>query len=125
VLLAVIEAARACRIRELDKVDRFVLGTSRNVALRIREVEGRAREQLNEEWASELDPRIEHLDATSLLRCVGKLEARARTVIAMTFVEDLAAEEIAAALSTSAGNVRVMRHRALHALRTCLDGGAS
>jgi DNA-directed RNA polymerase specialized sigma24 family protein len=40
----------------------------------------------------------------------------------MTFYDERPAEEIAAALETSAGNVRVLRHRALLALRACVEG---
>ena len=42
VLLAVLQAARAGRIADPDRVDRFMLGTSRNVALRMRETDGRS-----------------------------------------------------------------------------------
>src|SRR6478609_5264435 len=42
VLMAVLQAARAGRIADPERVDRFMLGTSRNVALRMREVEGRS-----------------------------------------------------------------------------------
>jgi RNA polymerase sigma-70 factor (ECF subfamily) len=57
-----------------------------------------------------------------LLRCLDALEARARRVIVLSFHEDRSAEEISSELALSAGNVRVMRHRALAALRKCLDG---
>src|SRR3954451_6435900 len=43
VLLAVLEAARAGRVNEDDKLERFVLGTCRNVAARLREKAARAR----------------------------------------------------------------------------------
>jgi DNA-directed RNA polymerase specialized sigma24 family protein len=44
----------------------------------------------------------------------------------MSFLEERSADEIATALATRAGNVRVIRHRALGFLRQCLDaeGGA-
>jgi RNA polymerase sigma-70 factor (ECF subfamily) len=121
VMLAVLEAARAGRVKELDKVDRFVLGTARNTALRVREIEGRGRELVVEEA---FEPPLELVDGSALMRCIGKLEERARAVLMLSFMEEQAAEEIATFLSTSAGNVRVMRHRALQAVRTCLDGGA-
>lgn len=122
VMLAVIEAARAGRVKELDKVDRFVLGTARNTTLRVREVEGRRRELAFEEA---FEPSTALVDGAALMRCVGKLEERARAVLVLSFMEEQPAEEIAAFLSTTAGNVRVMRHRALQAVRTCLDGGPS
>src|SRR5215470_4393750 len=42
VLLVVLEAARAGRIADPERVDRFMLGTSRNVALRIRAGDARS-----------------------------------------------------------------------------------
>ena len=42
VLLALLQAARAGRIADPERVDRFMLGTSRNVAARMRETDGRS-----------------------------------------------------------------------------------
>src|SRR6187551_3775066 len=42
VLLAVLQAARAGRITDPERVDRFMLGTCRNVALRMRDAERRS-----------------------------------------------------------------------------------
>jgi RNA polymerase sigma-70 factor (ECF subfamily) len=127
VLLAVIEAARAGRIEEPDKVDRFVLGTCRNVALRVREGDAR----LKPADPAELDvatftPDFERVDVGALLQCIGKLDGRARTVVMLSYQADRSADDIAKLLETSAGNVRVVRHRALSQLRACLDaaGGA-
>jgi RNA polymerase sigma-70 factor (ECF subfamily) len=39
----------------------------------------------------------------------------------MSFNEERPSEEIAARLAISTGNVRVLRHRAIAALRRCLD----
>jgi RNA polymerase sigma-70 factor, ECF subfamily len=41
-------------------------------------------------------------------------------VIVMTFYDDRPADTVAADLNLSAGNVRVIRHRALARLRNCL-----
>jgi DNA-directed RNA polymerase specialized sigma24 family protein len=49
------------------------------------------------------------------------LEERARKVVTLAFRDDRSADEIAGTLATTAGNVRVIRHRALQALRNCLD----
>jgi DNA-directed RNA polymerase specialized sigma24 family protein len=45
-------------------------------------------------------------------------------VVLLTFQEDRSADEIASELGTSAGNVRVLRHRALLALQRCVAGSA-
>ncbi len=125
VLLAVLEAARAGRIEEPEHLDRFVLGVSRNHALRAREVAARA--ALVE--PSELDvagavPDMASLDFTAMFRCLGGLDLRARTVLQLSFYAEKSADEIADALTTTAGNVRVVRHRAMRQLRDCIEGGA-
>jgi RNA polymerase sigma-70 factor (ECF subfamily) len=123
VLLAVLEAARARRIEEPEHVDRFVLGTCRNVALRVRQTEART-EPVE---AAELDvgafiPEFERIDAGALIDCMRKLDGRWRTVLVLSFEAESGADEIAKVMETSAGNVRVIRHRALAQMRRCLDG---
>jgi RNA polymerase sigma-70 factor (ECF subfamily) len=66
----------------------------------------------------------ELVDVGALLRCLGGLDSRARRVVTLSFNEERPAEEVAGALGTSAGNVRVIRHRAVAALRRCLDASA-
>lgn len=129
VLLAVLEAARAGRIEEADHLDRFVLGTCRNLAHRVREREGRSTPM--EQAALELHtdvvaPDVERVDVAALLRCLGKLDTRARSVVLMSFQSESSSDEIAKLMRISVGNVRVLRHRALADLRGCLDanGGA-
>ncbi len=68
----------------------------------------------------ECRPRV---DRIRLEGCLGGLEPRERVVVTMTFAEDRTAEEISEALSLTAGNVRVIRHRALARLRSCVEGG--
>ena len=124
VLLAVLEAARAGRIEDPERVDRFVLGTCRHVALRMRERDGRAEPVADEQLdAIAVDP-PELVDRGALMRCVAGLDARARRVVMLSFQEERSADEIAALLATTAGNVRVVRHRAVAALRRCLESRA-
>ncbi|MFT3926646.1 MAG: sigma-70 family RNA polymerase sigma factor [Myxococcales bacterium] len=142
VLLRVLEAARRGSIEQHDKLERFVLGTCRLTAQRMR---ARAqREQpglLSDDDAGyarghagfaggnlpeELVVKpFAMLDTAALMRCLAALELRARQVVMLSFQEERSAEEIATTLTLSAGNVRVLRHRALHALRQCLDGGTA
>jgi RNA polymerase sigma-70 factor, ECF subfamily len=122
VLLALLEAARAGRIEDPLRVDRFVLGTCRNVALRMREADARAKPT----DSAELDvmsclPEPEALDAAALSRCLAELDGRGRQVVYLSFHEGKGAGEIASALGTTAGNVRVLRHRAVAQLRRCID----
>jgi RNA polymerase sigma-70 factor (ECF subfamily) len=121
VLIAVLQAARAGRIADPERVDRFVLGTSRNIALRMREVEGRS---AGDEALAELavpDPPHERVDAAALVRCLGTLDERGRRVVMLSFNDERRSDEIASLLAISSANVRVVRHRAITALRRCLD----
>jgi RNA polymerase sigma-70 factor (ECF subfamily) len=44
-------------------------------------------------------------------------------VIVLSFYEERTAADVASMLGTTAGNVRVIRHRGLARLRSCVDGG--
>jgi len=122
VLLAVLQAARAGQIADADRVDRFMLGTSRNVALRMREQEGRSAGDASlANLAARDDLDFARADHAALARCVRRLDERGRLVVTLSFMEERKAAEIGTLLSISAGNVRVLRHRAIAALRRCLD----
>ena len=123
VMLAVLEATRAGRVEDGRLIDRFVLGACRNVALRMRDLDSRAEPT----DAAELDviafaPATEPMDAGALTQCLSELEPRGRMVVYLSFTEGRSADEIAAELTTTAGNVRVLRHRAMAQLRLCMDG---
>jgi RNA polymerase sigma-70 factor, ECF subfamily len=122
VLLGLLTAARSGRIEELTKVDRFVLGTCRNAAHRVREQGKRFALACDDQVAELAAERFEPVDTGALLRCFDGLDVRAKQVMMMTFQEERSADEIAHKLALSSGNVRVLRHRALLSLRRCLDG---
>jgi len=124
-MLAVLEAARAGRIEDPLRLDRFVLGTCRHIAQRMRQADARVQPTDQAALESLADvaaaPTLETVDAGALFRCLRGLEPRGRTVIHLSFNEELSSEEIAVLVDTTAGNVRVLRHRALGQLRQCLD----
>jgi RNA polymerase sigma-70 factor (ECF subfamily) len=125
VLLAVLEATRAGRIEEASHLDRFILGTCRNIAHRVREREARSTPMeaaALEPHTRLVEPSFERIDVGALLNCLGRLDARARSVILLSFQSESGTDEIAKLLETSVGNIRVLRHRALADLRGCLDG---
>jgi RNA polymerase sigma-70 factor (ECF subfamily) len=62
------------------------------------------------------------LDADKLTACLQALPERERTLVVLTFFADKPGDEVAKELSLSAGNVRVIRHRALARLRACMGG---
>jgi len=65
-------------------------------------------------------PSVPRLDDRQLVRCVQALKERERSVVVMTFYDEQTAAETAEFLGISEGNVRVIRHRAIQQLRTCM-----
>jgi RNA polymerase sigma-70 factor, ECF subfamily len=125
VMLVLIEALRAGTVADPARLGGFVLGVCRNLALdRVRQKERRAAlwQQHGvtlETLAAEPPERGSH-ELTKLEDCLSQLSQRSRDLVRLAYVEARSAEEIAAELGTSAGNARVMRHRTLHALRSCM-----
>lgn len=127
VLLTTLEALRAGRLREPEKLVSFVLGTCRMTVLDLRRGQ-RRRERLLAEFGADLIPppasSSPALDHKQLTRCVQALKERDRAVVVMTFYQERAGVEVAKFLGVSEANVRVIRHRAIHQLRDCLRAGA-
>jgi len=123
VLVKVLEALRAARLLEPDKLAAFVLGTCRMTVLDQRRRKHR-QETLLAMFGSDLvpaPPPAPRLDDRQLTRCVQALRERERTVIVMTFYDEQTAGETARLLGTSEANVRVIRHRAIRQLRACIE----
>jgi RNA polymerase sigma-70 factor (ECF subfamily) len=123
VLIVMIESLRAGRLREPEKLASFVLGTCRMTVLDIRRG-ARRREGLLEEYARGLEKFEmpgEALDVAQLSACLQRLAAREQSVIVLTFYEERAGSEVAASLGMTAENARVVRHRALAKLRSCME----
>jgi RNA polymerase sigma-70 factor (ECF subfamily) len=125
VLVITLEALRGGAVEQPERVASFVLGTCRMTVANRRRAEVR-RASLLGRYAEELAPATTAgpgpvLDRERLADCLGRLPARARTVVALTFYAERTAPEIARELGTSPGNVRVLRHRALATLHDCLD----
>lgn len=123
VMLVTIEKLRDGSVRDLDQIASFVLGMSRSMAKDIKRLEWR-REKL---LLAFTDPnRVEApasdttLDADRLEACLGRLAERERLVVLLTFYADRTSREVATELGVQDGNVRVIRHRAIERLRTCM-----
>jgi RNA polymerase sigma-70 factor (ECF subfamily) len=126
VLLTTIEALRAGRLREPDKLVSFVLGTCRMTVLEMRRgVQRKARllEWFGADFRRPAPSPAPLLDEARLLDCVQGLRERERTVVAMTFYDEQTAAGVAGFLGISEGNVRVIRHRAIRQLRDCMGSG--
>jgi RNA polymerase sigma-70 factor, ECF subfamily len=123
VLIITLEALRAGRLREPEKLASFVLGTCRMTVLDLRRGAQR-KERLLEQYGAELpttaQPAMPQLDHDLLARCVQSLKERERTVVVMTFYDEQAGADVATFLAVSEANVRVIRHRAIHQLRKCM-----
>jgi len=123
-MLGVLEAIRAGRVDDPDRIDRFILGTCRHTAARMREREERIALAPHGEVDVAFVPDQEPVDTAILVRCIAELDPRSRLVVHMSFFQERSAEEIATKLATTTGNVRVLRHRAVADLRRCVDGRA-
>jgi RNA polymerase sigma-70 factor, ECF subfamily len=126
VLITTLEALRAGRLREPEKLASFVLGTCRMTVLDLRRGAQR-KQRLLEHFGADLlpaQPSMPHLDHDQLMRCVQSLKERERTVVVMTFYNEQTGADVASFLGLSEANVRVIRHRAIHQLRACMGGVA-
>ena len=123
VLLVTLQRLRAGELRHPEHVVSFVLGTSRMTVLDLRRGGARRERLLNrlyeEPAANESDAGSE-VERQRLICCLHGLSERERSVLILTFCDDLPADEVGDELGLQPGNVRVIRHRALHQLRDCL-----
>jgi RNA polymerase sigma-70 factor (ECF subfamily) len=123
VLLMVIQKIRVGQLREPERVVSFVFGMCRMVTMDMRRGHLR-QERLLQQYGEDLmvaDAAVApQFDRERLAWCLDRLSERERSVVLMTFYEDKQADDVAAALGLTAGNVRVIRHRAIGRLRNCV-----
>lgn len=125
VLLAVLAAQRDGRIEDLAKLGGYVLGTARHMVMDMRRGEARQRRVAERAALPEgYVPSYPGVERLRLEHCLGELESRDRAVVLASFLEDRDADEIGATMKLSAGNVRVIRHRALAKLHDCVERSA-
>lgn len=127
VLITTIEALRAGRLRDPGKLASFVLGTCRMTVLDQRRNTQRKCRLLEEFGIHLLTPAPESgpvLDLQQLTRCLQGLKERERAVVVMTFYDEQTGADVAGFLGVSEANVRVIRHRAIHQLRSCMGVAA-
>ena len=123
VMLLAIEKLRGGSIREADQIASFILGCSRTIARDLKRREWR-REKQRETFmvpdAFDIPAADSTLDADHLERCLARLAERERMVVVLTFYGEKTAGEVGHELGVKEGNVRVIRHRAIERLRTCM-----
>ena len=128
VVLTALEGLRAGRLREPEKLASFVLGICRMTVLDRRRG-ARRREHLLGKFEADLPaaavsspPRLDH---ERLASCLQNLKERERTVVVMSFYDERTGADVAGFLGVSEANVRVIRHRAIHRLRECMERGVT
>jgi RNA polymerase sigma-70 factor, ECF subfamily len=124
VLARVLEAMRVGRVDDPSRLAAFVLGTCRHVAWDALRADRRQQRIAGESVAFEREAPPLPLDEREVVRlfgCMGHLPEREAAVVRMSFWEDCVAEDIGVRLGVSAGNVRVIRHRALAKLVACMS----
>jgi RNA polymerase sigma-70 factor (ECF subfamily) len=125
VLLVVLQAVRDGRVEEPERIGAYILGTCRYA---VRDMQrGAARQRkIAEQQAAVLpdgyEPHWSGFNRKRLEHCLFELEERARAIVLATFAYEHDSDEIGRAFELSAGNVRVIRHRALAKLQACLGG---
>jgi RNA polymerase sigma-70 factor (ECF subfamily) len=125
VMLIAIERLRAGEVRNPDEIGSFILGTSRMVALGLRRTE-RRRQSLQERVVEPVEamdmPRDARLlDADRIRPCLAALRERERTILLLTYYADRPAAAMAGPMRMSPRAWRVARHRAVAAMRDCLE----
>ncbi len=125
VMLMTIEKLRTGSLREPERVVSFVFGTCRMTILDSRRGALR-RSELMERFGGDLDPGeaepAHEYEPEAVARCLEQLSERERSVVVLTFFDDSPADAVSRSIGISAGNVRVIRHRALRHLRACVTG---
>jgi RNA polymerase sigma-70 factor, ECF subfamily len=124
VLVVVLEALRAGRVEQPERLAAFVMGACRNTASDLRRGEQR-RGALLERFGATFVATVEAeivVDRERLATCLAHLTARERAIVLLTYFADADGDAIARDLAMTPGNVRVVRHRALAHLHECLGG---
>ncbi len=127
VLLVVLEALRAGRVDDIDRVGAFVVGTCKMTLAAWQRGERRRSallDQFGPGFADVAEMREVAIDRRRLASCFERLAPRARTLLLLAYFGERETDEIAGELQMSTGNVRVLRHRALQQLQACMEGAA-
>jgi RNA polymerase sigma-70 factor, ECF subfamily len=126
VLLLTIEAVRAGRVEQPERLGGFVLGICRSLAFdRARQRE--RRQALWETYGAALHcvsveaVQQETYEVIHLEDCLSQLSQRCRELIRLGYIESCDSGEIAQRLAISEANARVLRHRTLANLRECMS----
>jgi RNA polymerase sigma-70 factor (ECF subfamily) len=126
VLGLLLEKTRRGEVREPSRLSSFVLGSCRLLTANRARAEMRRKRLLArfcDPLEPSLDPPPDRGDLERVVRCLSMLPERERSVLHLSFWGELESSAIAAELGTSAGHVRVLRHRALARLHARVRRG--
>ncbi len=129
VLTTVIERLRAGAMADPEKLGSFVLGVCRLLVLDRQRSHSR-KAKILARFATALPAEAEvsnaqEVESTHLARvrdCLAALADRDRTVLLLSFYAELDGEAVGREIGVEQSHVRVIRHRALGRLRTCVKG---
>lgn len=130
VLTLVIEALRAGKIAAPAALPAYALSVARNLVRdRVRTASRRAA-LLGHLEAGRPEPAlpgwsVDARDVDRVGRCLDRLSEREQQVLVRSFVHGEESDRIAASLGIAAGNLRVIRHRAIARLRQLIDESES
>lgn len=120
-----VQALRRGAISDPERVGGFVLGICRNLAregARVAERRAELMTEFSDALASLQDqPELARYQLAQLEDCLSQITQRSRDVIRYAYVDGHSAAEIGERLAMTESNVRVVRHRTLEALRTCMS----
>jgi RNA polymerase sigma-70 factor (ECF subfamily) len=126
VMLLTIEKLRGGSVRDVDQIASFVLGVSRSMTKDLQRLEWRRQKLLDTFTLPHMvDAPMDDtsLDVDRLEACLARLAERERMVVLLTFYAERPSGEVGKELGITEGNVRVIRHRAIERLRTCMTSG--
>ncbi|HEV8551298.1 MAG TPA: sigma-70 family RNA polymerase sigma factor [Polyangiaceae bacterium] len=126
VMLILVEALTTAKLEHPERLPGFVLGICKNLA-RDRARQRERRTALHEEYGTALaglTPEVSEKPTYEIMHledCLSSLSERARQLVRLAYAESKSPADIAQALSLTDGNLRVLRHRTLGALRDCMS----
>jgi RNA polymerase sigma-70 factor (ECF subfamily) len=122
VLLLTLAKLRSGAVREPERIGSFILGTARLVTRSLGRSSTREASMDSAcDGALSVEPtRADPIAREHVARCLEALQERQRTVVVLTYYAEQGTADIASTLGLSANNVRVIRHRGLASLRSCL-----
>lgn len=130
-LRRVVEALRAGRVRDQAALPAFVFETARHICQQHARASGREARALarlgqvappEPRWPDGLTALITAERRVAVRRALSRLTVEEQRLLTGFFYEQLEAEELARRLGTTAGAVRVRKHRALKRLADLLTG---